>query len=129
MIKILISEDIDIIGKNIEKIVSSISKTEIIGITKTLEETEYVIEKLKPDVVITDIKKNKNREIFEIIDSYKSKNKSLKFIFITGFNIEYINYKISKYKLDNIIGYVQKPFSDQATKRYIETVIKEEYMQ
>ena len=77
-----------------------------------------MIENLNPDIIVTDLVKNGMEKAFDIAKKYNDK----RFILVTGMDKEYVNYKIVKYNLNNIIAYVQKPFSRDSLKEVIEKV-------
>lgn len=130
MIKILIADDVEIIRNNIAKIISNINIDEInlIGVAKNFEEEKYMIENLNPDVVITNVVKKERKSIFEIEKIYCNRKDTPKFILVSGLDKEFIRYEVTKNKLDNIIGFIHKPFSEQSIIKYIEKIIKENFI-
>lgn len=124
MIKVIISDDIKIIRDSIETIVSKMKNIEIVGKTNNYEEEINLIKKYKPNVIITDIVKNREEKAFEIIKSFTNSKWNPKFLLVTGMDKEDIKYQILKYKLNNNnIGYVQKPFSKEDIVKAIENLL------
>lgn len=121
MVKILISEDIDIIRDLIEHIIMEIEGISIIGKSKSYEEDIQMIENLNPDIIVTDLVKNGVEKAFDIAKKYNDK----RFILVTGMDKEYVNYKILKYNLNNIIACISKPFSRDNLKSIIKKSLKE----
>lgn len=121
MKKLLISDDIEIIRNTLVKIVKNINEIQIVGVAKNYEEELYMINRFKPDIVITDIIKNKQENTFEIVKQYSNKQYSPKFLLVSGLDKDYIEYQVTKNKLDNVVGYIHKPFSELA----IENSVKE----
>lgn len=122
MIRILISDDIKIIRDSLKEIIKKISKVELVGSVKSLEEELEMIEKFKPDLVLTDIVKDGKEKILKVVKEHSDKKSNTKFIFITGMEKEYVRYQIAKNKLNNVIGIVHKPFIEQEIINIVNTV-------
>ena len=120
-IKVLISEDIDIIRDIIEQVVKEITGLTVIGKSKSYEEDIDIIEKLSPDIIMTDLVKNETEKALDVAKKYNDK----KFILITGMDKRYVSFKILKNNLNNIIACVSKPFSRDSLKSIIEKSIED----
>lgn len=101
-IKVLIADDNVQFCEFVKKYLEKVEYINIIGVVHNNEDEITSIENNKPDLVITDLKR-KDSNTIEIIEKYNN----LKFLIITGSFLE--AYKI---KTENIIGIINKPFSD-----------------
>ena len=120
MIKILISDDIEIIMNTLKKIVENIDVAKEIKTAKTYDDIIYMLKHYKPDIIISDIIKNTEARIFKIAKEYnKNIDYSPKFILISGMDKNYIEYNIVKYELNNIIAYISKPFAEEEIKQVL----------
>lgn len=126
MKKILISDDIEIIRNTLKKIVENIDGIEEIKIAKTYDDIIYMMKQYKPDIIITDIIKYGEEKIFTIAKEYENNDYNPKFILISGMDKEYVEFNIAKYKLNNIIAYITKPFKEENIKKTLNDYIKEE---
>lgn len=106
IVTILIADDnwaiIDFIKSYIEKD----DRYKIIGICCDAEEQIKMIDKLKPDIVITDIKKNNEFIGLEIIKKYKAEEYCPIFYVVSAS----IGYYISELRDLKVRYYIQKPF-------------------
>ena len=123
MKRILISDDIEIIRNTLKKIVKNIDGIEIVGLAGTYDAEIDMINRFKPDIVITDIIKNKQENTFEIVKQYSNKQYSPKFLFVSGLDKEYIKYEVIKNKLDNVAGYIHKPFSELEIENSVKEIL------
>lgn len=126
MKKILISDDIEIIRNTLKRIVENIDRIDEIKTAKTYDDIIYMMEQYKPDIIITDIIKNGEEKIFSIAKEYKNNDYNPKFILVSGMDKRYIEFNIAKYKLNNIIAYITKPFKEENIKKILNDYIKED---
>lgn len=105
-VKILIADDHKPLCDVLKNILSKYNELEVIGIANTDEEEILKIENLKPNVVITDIKRNNKYTGLDIIKQYSNKEYSPYFFIISSEINE------NELKINKIIGHMRKPFLD-----------------
>ena len=103
VIKIIIADDEIKTCEEIRSCLSRYNQIKILGIANTDNEEIKMIEKFKPDVVVTDLMRERKFTGLDIIIEYSKQINSPKFV-IVSFNPDPILF--SKYK--NITGYVYK---------------------
>lgn len=106
-IKILIADDYKAFSEILEKILESYEELQIVGVAYSDKDEIEKINLLKPDVVITDIIRDKKYVGSDIIKHYSNKDNS-PYFFIVSSEI----YQIDWCKNSKIIGYMMKPFID-----------------
>ena len=101
-IKVLIVDDNEEIANFIKIVLESYELIDIVAVCFSDEDERRLIDKLKPDIVITDLVRNGIQSGLEIIRMYKSKGEIPKFLVITSedFKVEYI---------ELIDGFIRKP--------------------
>jgi two-component system LytT family response regulator len=77
-------------------------KVKVVGLCHQIDDAQKMIEKLKPDLVLSDIKLSATETGFDLLD--RLENPSFKLIFITAFN----DYALKAFKY-NAIDYILKP--------------------
>ncbi len=102
-IKIIIADDNKEMNDYIRNYMEGVEEIEVLGSCYSDKEETYMIDNLKPEIVITDIVRNNTLSGLEIIKKYKEKGSIPKFLVITAG--EYINPKIMD-------GYIKKPITD-----------------
>lgn len=106
-IRVLIADDNKSFCNILKKILEKNSQITVIGIAYTKKEEIEQIEKMIPDIVITDLLKGKEYSGIDIIKEYNKKNKNIRFFVISSeINVMELN------NIKNIIGYMRKPFID-----------------
>jgi len=106
-IKILIADDNMGICKLYKSYLEKIPDIEILGIANTDEQEIEMIETLKPEIVITDLLRNRKYSGLDIIKEYYNKPNSPKFLVIS--------FDRKKDVINNsfdVAGYIQKPILD-----------------
>lgn len=105
-IKILIADDYKPLCNTLKNILNGYKELEVVGIANTDQEEISKIEDLKPNVVITDIKRNNQYTGLDIVKQYSCKEDSPYFFIISS--------EINERELNNnkIIGFMRKPFLD-----------------
>ena len=113
-IKVLIADNNIEIAKMIKYKLEENIEFEVLDTCYSDNEEIKLIEKLDPDVVITDLVRNGRESGIDIIKMYKAKEKNIKFLVISAsdFKAEYINI---------IDGFIKKPIKD------LEVIVKELY--
>ncbi len=105
-VKVLIADNYKAFSEILEKILERYEQLEIVGIANNSEEEIEKINELKPDIVITNIKKDKEYTGIEIIKEYLKKEYSPYFFIISSIvNEDVLNNS-------NVIGYMKKPMVD-----------------
>ena len=102
-IRVLIADDNIYICNTLENILSREDNIEIVGIVNTDEDEIQKIEDLKPDIVITDIRRNNKDSGLDIIKDYLNKDYGPLFYVISGSTVPY---------LKNVAAFTFKPISD-----------------
>lgn len=106
-IKILIADDYKPLCETLRNILNKYEELEVIGLAHTDQEEISKIEELKPNVVITDIKRNNEYTGLDIVRQYLDKEDSPYFFIVSS--------EINEKELRNnnkIIGFMSKPFLD-----------------
>lgn len=117
-IKVLIADDVQVIAESNKKIAQTFENIEVLGIAKNGQEEYNMIEKLMPDLVITDNKMPvmNGIEVIEKINN-SSISKKPKFILVTAdLGSEFVN---NAYSL-GVLNVVGKNSSENALKYAIE---------
>ncbi len=104
-IKVIIADDNKIMNDFIRNYLSKFDEIEVLGSSYSDEEEIFMIENLKPEIVITDLVRNNTLSGLEIIKKYKNKSNIPKFLVITAGGENLINTKIMD-------GYIKKPIID-----------------
>lgn len=100
------------------KFIKKIENIEILGIATNAQEEIELIEKCKPDIVITNVvRRNENINGLDIIKKYEN-NEDMKFILITALKLQDIILENDNIIPKNIIKYIKTPF--ECGKLYIE---------
>lgn len=106
-ISILIADDNKFWCNILKKYLSKFkSEFIIVGIANTNEEEIDLIEKFKPNVVITDILRSNNKNALDVIKRYSNKDNSPYFLIISGDDQAYTLKNNRELK---ICGYITKP--------------------
>lgn len=117
-IKVLIADDVQVIAESNKKIAQTFENIEVLGIAKNGQEEYNMIEKLMPDLVITDNKMPvmNGIEVIEKINN-SSISKKPKFILVTAdLGSEFVN---NAYSL-GVLNVVGKMSSENALRYAIE---------
>ena len=117
-IKVLIADDVQVIAESNKKIAQAFENIEVLGIAKNGQEEYNMIEKLMPDLVITDNKMPVMNGI-EVIEKIKNSSisKKPKFILVTAdLGSEFVN---NAYSL-GVLNVVGKMSSENALRYAIE---------
>ena len=101
-IKLIIAEDNKEFNNILKQILESNDEIEVIGSCYSDEQELQMIEKLHPEIVITDLVRNGKKTGLEIIKKCKEKSNIPKFLVITAGGDDEIDY-------DNIDGLIKKP--------------------
>ena len=104
-IKIVIADDNKGMCDLIEKYLSTFDEIEILGIANTDEQEIEMIEKFKPEIVITDLMRNGKYGALDIIKEYFYKNSEVEFLVISADEEK----DVIRDGL-RVAGYIKKPF-------------------
>lgn len=116
-IKILIADDYKPLCETLRNILNRYEELEVIGLAHTDQEEIEKIEELKPNVVITDIKRNNQYTGLDIVKQYENKEDSPYFFVISS--------AADERKLNSnpkIIGFMSKPFLNY--DKIVEEILK-----
>lgn len=116
-VTILIADDYKPFCDTLRNILNRYKEIEVIGIANTDQEEISKIEDLKPNLVITDIKRNNQYTGLDIAKQYSYKKDSPYFFVISS---EINEKEISNN--DKIIGFMKKPFLDY--DKLVEKILK-----
>lgn len=123
IIKVIIADDnlalVDFMKESIEKD----TRFKVVGIATNDEEEMELIEKEKPNVVITDLKRNDQYTGFHIIEKYKDEEYKPIFFIISAMAICYIE----DIRRLNIRYYLNKPFSNDKLLEKMDEIYEEVY--
>ena len=110
-IKVLIVDDNKEIANFIKLKLERFELIDIVAVCFSSEDEKKLIDRLKPDIVITDIVRNGKESGFEIIKMYRRNGKNPKFLVITSqdFKLEYI---------ELTEGFIKKPIANLAFSHY-----------
>ena len=103
-INILIADDNENYTEHLKIILERNERIKIVGIANTDEEEIKLIEELKPDAVITDLKRKDKYTGIDVIRKYAEEENSPKFIVVSGDMLYHLVRGCS-----NIEGYLMKP--------------------
>lgn len=116
-IKILIADDYKPFCETLRNILNGYDGLKVIGLAHTDQEEIEKIEELKPNVVITDIKRNNQYTGLDIVKQYENKEDSPYFFVISS--------AADERKLNpnpKIIGFMSKPFLNY--DKIVEEILK-----
>ena len=123
IIKVIIADDnlalVDIMKESIEKD----TRFKVVGIATNDKEEMELIEKEKPNVVITDLKRNDQYTGLHIIEKYKDEEYKPIFFIISAMAICYIE----DIRRLNIRYYLNKPFSNDKLLEKMDEIYEEVY--
>lgn len=126
-IKVIIADDNVHFCKFIKEYLEKYNDIEILGVANSDEDEIKMIEKLKPEIVITDLMRNHRYTGLDIIKKYNDDNSKVKFLVISADEkADVINNGLE------VAGYIKKPFTDyeiiyDEVKRIRKIIIDEEY--
>lgn len=103
-ISIIIADDNKNYAEHLKNILERNERIKIIGIANTDEEEIKLIDSEKPDIVITDLKREDKYTGIDIIRKYAEKENSPRFIIVSGDMLYHLIRDCS-----NIEGYLMKP--------------------
>ena len=106
ILTIIIADDNELIANIMKSNIEKEDKYRVIGIAKDEREEKALIDKLEPDLVITDLKKNEKWVGLEIIKEYQKKQNSPIFFVVSASVYSSIN-EIRKM---DIRYYLNKPY-------------------
>lgn len=106
-IKVIIADDNKALCSLYQRYLEKFDEIEILAIANNDEEEIAAIDNLKPDIVITDLVRNKKYSGLEIIKDYLKKGSGPEFLVISADNKDDILLRDV-----NFAGYIQKPFTD-----------------
>ena len=118
-IKVLIVDDNKEIANFIKLKLERFELIDIVAVCFSSEDEKKLIDRLKPDIVITDIVGNGKESGFEIIKMYRRNGKNPKFLVITSqdFKLEYI---------ELTEGFIKKPIANyELVEKELRKIIEE----
>lgn len=106
-VKIIIADDNKEFWNFLARYLGKYNNIEILGIANNDEEEIYMIENLKPKVVITDLLRNNRYTGLDIIKKYYGTKNSPKFLVISADREQDVIRNEVK-----VAGYIEKPFTN-----------------
>ena len=106
-IRVIIADDYNRFCEIVRDYLIKYEEIEILGIANTDEEEIRMIEELKPEIVITDLMRNRTYSGLKIIEDYSNKKERPEFLVISADEKDDViksNVKIG--------GYIKKPFNN-----------------
>lgn len=107
-LKIIIADDNETLIELMKMKIKQDNRFEVVGTAKDVEEEIKLIKEIKPDLVITDLRKNNEYSGLNVIEEFISKKDKPVFFIVSATTIEYIK-EIRKL---GIKYYINKPFTD-----------------
>lgn len=119
---ILLADDNKILAEFMKKIINSNNKRyKILGIANNEIEEIKMIKDLKPDVVITDLKRNETWSGLDIIKEMK--NKDIVFFVVSASAYIFFN----ELKELNVKYFLNKPYKDEYFLEILNTIYEDKY--
>ncbi|MBP3254940.1 MAG: response regulator [Clostridia bacterium] len=119
-IKVLIADDNVPYTETIKNYLEENFNIEVVGISNTNEEEVEMIDKLKPKIVITDLKRKDKYIGEEVIKKYSNDANSPKFFIISAdMRMELVR------EYDNVVDYIMKPIDYDRLSEKIKNIIEE----
>ena len=118
---ILLVDDNKRLAEFMKKMISNNNKYRVIGITNDGEEEIKMIKDLKPDVVITDLKRKKTWDGLNIIKEMK--NKDIIFFVVSASAYNFIN----ELKELNVKYLLNKPYKDECFLEILNRIYEDKY--
>ncbi|WP_414042397.1 response regulator transcription factor [Macrococcus animalis] len=115
MVKIIILDDHELFGHGVAKIIESEDDLTVAKVFTDPNLLSHYIKTLKPDVVLCDIK-IKDVNGLNIVKTFSSKYPKVKFIMLSGYNLE--EYKIKAYE-NGAVGFILK---DESTDKLVDGI-------
>lgn len=121
--KILITDDNNEIIKIMKRQIEKYSKFEIVGICQDIEKEKSMIENLKPNVVITNIRKNKEWTGLNIIEEYKQREDKPIFCVVSASATIFLK----EMQKIGVCYYLDKPYLEEDFIRMLTNIYNEIY--
>lgn len=123
ILKIVIADDNKLIVNMIKGQIEKDKRCKVVGIANDEENEIFLIDTLKPNLVITDLRKKKGWTGIEIIEKYKECEYKPIFCIISASIIDYID-EIRKLKIQY---YLNKPYNENDLMRIINDIYNDIY--
>ena len=125
IVKILIADDSKSVVSFMKSYIEKEDKYKIVGTCECEQDEIEMIDKLKPDVVITDIKKKNKWTGIDIVKRYENSEYNPIFFFVLASALHYI----TEMRKLGIQYYLNKPFSEQEFMCMLNNAYNEIYPQ
>ena len=123
VLKIIIADDNYALVDFMKRILEEDKRFEVVGIATNDEEEINLIEREKPNVVITDLKKKNEYTGLNIIEEFKNKEYKPLFFIVSAMATGYIE----EMRRLNIDYYLNKPFNDKTFIEKMDRIYEEIY--
>ncbi|UTH15813.1 response regulator transcription factor [Macrococcus epidermidis] len=115
MIKIIILDDHELFGHGVAKIIEAEDDLSVLKVFTDPNLLTHYIKTLQPNIVLCDIK-IKDVNGLNIVKTYSKKYPNVKFIMLSGYNLE--EYKIKAYE-NGAVGFILK---DESTDKLVDGI-------
>ncbi|MCG7420643.1 response regulator transcription factor [Macrococcus epidermidis] len=115
MIKIIILDDHELFGHGVAKIIEAEDDLSVLKVFTDPNLLTHYIKTLQPNIVLCDIK-IKDVNGLNIVKTYSKKYPKIKFIMLSGYNLE--EYKIKAYE-NGAVGFILK---DESTDKLVDGI-------
>lgn len=123
IVRVLIADDNKTLVDFMKSYISKDNRYEVVGICSDVDTEIEMIDRLKPDIVITDIRKNNKWVGIDVVKEYKEKEYSPIFYVVSASVVSYI----PDFRDLGIRYYISKPFEEEDFMRILNYAYNEIY--
>ena len=123
VLKIVIADDNEVLVDMMKKWIEENERYQVIGMARDRNDEMYLIDTLKPNVVITDIKEKDGWTGLDVVEKYMDSEYKLIFFIVSAGVIGYFN-DIRRLKISH---YLSKPFEVKDLNRVLNNIYDEVY--
>lgn len=123
ILNIIIADDNSILANMMKALIEKDERYKIVGIARNDDDEIKLIDDLRPDLVITDLRKDNKWTGLDIIKRYQKKEYNIEFFIISGSTSN----SIKQIEEMNIKYYLNKPYSDTELFRILDEIYKAKY--
>lgn len=123
ILNIIIADDNSILANMMKALIEKDERYKIVGIARNDDDEIKLIDDLRPDLVITDLRKDNKWTGLDIIKRYQKKEYNIEFFIISGSTSN----SIKQIEEMNIKYYLNKPYSDTELFKILDEIYKAKY--
>lgn len=123
ILNIIIADDNSILANMMKALIEKDDRYKIVGIARNDDDEIKLIDDLRPDLVITDLRKDNKWTGLDIIKRYQKKEYNIEFFIISGSTSD----SIKQIEEMNIKYYLNKPYSDTELFKILDEIYKAKY--